>query len=103
VTKTVNVTAERTQAYGRVMKTLADMGPAKLQSSEQDRIRTAADNLIFAADLDEARDALRDMAALTEHLVSTGRWTSERTDELVEDLLACGPLEPVAEPYRAAA
>ena len=90
------MTADRTQAYGRVMKTLADLGPAKLQPSEQDRIRTAADNLIFAADLDESRAALRDMAALAEHLVSTGRWSSERTDELVDDLLACGPLEPVA-------
>jgi hypothetical protein len=92
----VNVTAERTQAYGRVMKTLADMGPAKLQRAEQDRIRTAADNLIFAADIDEAHDALRDMAALAEHLIASGRWTSERTDELVADLLACGPVEPVA-------
>jgi hypothetical protein len=90
------MTADRTQAYGRVMKTLQDMGPAKLQPSEQDRIRNAADTLIFAVDLDESRDALQDMAALAEHLVGTGRWTSERIDELVEDLLACGPLEPVA-------
>jgi hypothetical protein len=90
------MTADRTQAYGRVMKTLQDMGPAKLQPSEQDRIRNAADTLVFAADLDESREALRDMAALAEHLVGTGRWTSERTDALVEDLLACGPLEPVA-------
>jgi hypothetical protein len=96
VTKTVNMTADRTQAYGRVMKTLADMGPAKLQPSEQDRIRAAADTLVFAADLDEARDALLDMAALAEHLVSTGRWSSDRTDELVDDLLACGPVQPVA-------
>jgi hypothetical protein len=96
VTKTVNMTADRTQAYGRVMKTLADMGPAKLQPAEQDRIRAAADNLIFAADVDATRDALRDMAALAELLISSGRWTSERVDELVEDLLACGPVEPVA-------
>jgi hypothetical protein len=95
VTKTVNMTADRTQAYGRVMKTLADMGPAKLQPAEQDRIRAAADNLIFAADVDATRDALRDMAALAELLISSGRWTSERVDELVEDLLACGPVEPV--------
>jgi len=87
------MTAERTQAYGRVMKTLQDMGPAKLQPSEQERIRDAADTLIFAADIDEARGALRDLAQLAEHLVGTGRWTEERTDELVEDLLACGPVE----------
>jgi hypothetical protein len=89
------MTADRTQAYGRVMKTLQDIGPAKLQPSEQDRIRAAADELIFAADIDETREALRDLAALAEHLVASGRWTDERTDELVEDLLACGPVEPV--------
>jgi hypothetical protein len=90
------MTADRTQAYGRVMKTLADMGPSKLQPSEQDRIRAAADTLVFAADLDESREALQDMAALAEHLISTGRWSSERTDELVDDLLSCGPVQPVA-------
>ncbi|HEY7076427.1 MAG TPA: hypothetical protein VH418_13705 [Solirubrobacteraceae bacterium] len=90
------MTAERTQAYGRVMKTLQDMGPAKLQATEQDRIREAADTLIFAADIDDARAALRDIAALAEHLVGTGRWTDERMDELVEDLLSCGPVEPIA-------
>jgi hypothetical protein len=86
---------ERTQAYGRVIKTLEDLGPAKLQPAEQDRIREAADTLIFAADLDEARAALADIDALAEHLVATGRWTDERAEQLVRDLLACGPLTPV--------
>ena len=95
MTKTVNVTAQRTQAYGRVMKTLADMGPAKLQTAEQDRIRAAADNLIFAADIDDARDTLADIEALGEHLVSSDRWTAERAEQLVDDLLACGPVAPV--------
>jgi hypothetical protein len=90
------MTTERTQAYGRVIKTLEDLGPAKLQPAEQDRIREAADTLIFAADLDEARAALEDVDALAEHLVESGRWTSERADRLVQDLLACGPVTPVA-------
>jgi len=90
------MTAERTQAYSRVVKTLEDIGPAKLQPAEQDRIRDAADTLIFAADLDEARPALADIDALAEHLVASGRWTEERADQLVEDLLACGPMTPVA-------
>jgi hypothetical protein len=89
------MTSDRTQAYGRVIKTLEDLGPAKLQPVEQDRIREAADNLIFAADLDEARDALADVEALTEHLVATGRWTAERAEQLADDLLACGPVTPV--------
>jgi hypothetical protein len=90
------MTSERTQAYGRVIKTLEDLGPSKLQPAEQDRIRDAADNLIFAADLDEARTALMDVEALAEHLVASGRWTSERADQLASDLVACGPVTPVA-------
>jgi hypothetical protein len=90
------MTSDRTQAYGRVMKTLEDLGPSKLLPGEQDRIREAADNLIFAAGLDEARDALADVEALAEHLVASGRWTAERADQLVADLVACGPVTPVA-------
>ncbi|MEA2312176.1 MAG: hypothetical protein QOE28_2144, partial [Solirubrobacteraceae bacterium] len=52
--------SERTQAYGRIVKTLDELGPAKLQPGEQERIRDAADTLVFAADLDEARAALED-------------------------------------------
>ena len=90
------MTSDRTQAYGRVVKTLEDIGPAKLQPSEQDRIRDAADNLIFAANLDDARATLEDVEALVEHLVASGRWTTERAEQLAADLLACGPVTPVA-------
>ena len=90
------MTSDRTQAYGRIVKTLEDLGPAKLQPAEQDRIREAADNLIFAADLEEARSTLTDVEALVEHLVASGRWTTERADQLAADLLACGPVTPVA-------
>ena len=90
------MTNERTQSYGRVVKTLEDLGPSKLQADEQERIREAADTLIFAVDLDEARTALEDVDALAEHLVATGRWSDERADQLVQDLLACGPVAPVA-------
>jgi hypothetical protein len=90
------MTAERTQAYGRVLRTLEDLGPAKLQESEQQRIRDAADTLIFAATMDEARGALADIDALAEHLAATGRWSHERAAELAQDILGCGPLTPVA-------
>src|SRR5215470_10578451 len=60
------MTNERTQAYGRVVQTLDELGPTKLQPSEQARIREAADVLIFAVDLEEASNALRDMGALAE-------------------------------------
>ncbi len=90
------MTSERTQAYGRVLRTLEDVGPTKLHESEQERIRDAADTLIFATTLEEAREALEDVDALAEHLVATDRWSEERAAELARDVLACGPLAPVA-------
>jgi hypothetical protein len=85
------MTNERTQAYGRVVQTLAELGPTKLLPGEQARIRDAADTLIFSASLEEARDSLRDMGSLAEHLLNSGRWLEERVDTLIADILACGP------------
>ncbi len=87
--------SERTQSYGRIIKTLDDLGPAKLQAAEQERIREDADTLLFAADLDEARPALDDVEALAEYLVATGRWTDESAARLKGDLIGCGPVTPV--------
>lgn len=90
---------ERTQAYRRVMRTLDELGPSKLQPDEQDRIRHAADNLIFASDLrvdDSAREALADTDALCATLVSSGRWEAVTAERLERDLRACGPSEDVA-------
>jgi hypothetical protein len=85
------MTNERTQAYGRVVQTLDELGATKLLPAEQARIREAADTLIFATELDETREALRDIGALAEHLLASGRWLEERLDALVVNLLACGP------------
>jgi hypothetical protein len=85
------MTSERTQAYGRVVQTLDELGPTKLQPAEQSRIRDAADTLIFASELAEAREALLDMGELAELLVTSGRWLEERVDRLIDDLLGCGP------------
>jgi hypothetical protein len=90
------MTSDRTQAYARVVKLLEDIGPAKLLPAEQERIREAADTLIFATGVDDARTALDDVDALVDHLVSSGRWTPERAEQLAVDLLACGPVTPVA-------
>ena len=90
------MTSERTQAYGRVVKTLDDLGPTKLQPAEQERIREAADTLIFAATAEEIGPALDDVRALAQHLVATGRWTDERVEQLLDDIEACGPMSPVA-------
>jgi hypothetical protein len=91
----MHMNTERTQAYGRVVKTLDEIGPTKLQPAEQARVREAADTLIFAADLDEARAAMADVDSLAEHLVASDRWSEERARQLVDDLLACGPVTAV--------
>jgi hypothetical protein len=88
------MTAQRARAYARVTKTLSDLGPAKLLASEQALTRMAADTLLFCDDLagdPAARAACAAMDALRDHLVTSGRWTAERADELVDDLWACGP------------
>jgi hypothetical protein len=93
------MTSERSQAYGRVMRTLDDMGPAKLHESEAAEIRAAADTLFFAEDLGvdaDARDAVARMTKLARDLVDSGRWLDESARPLLADVLGCGPLQPVA-------
>jgi hypothetical protein len=93
------MTSERSQAYGRVIRILEDLGPAKLLDSERERIRASADTLFFAEDLGtdaEARDAVSDITALARHLVESDRWLDESARKLLQDVLACGPLQPVA-------
>jgi hypothetical protein len=90
---------ERTNAYRRVLQTITDLGPSKLQSGEQDRIRYAADNLIFCSDLTEdaaAREALSDTRHLLDMLVESGRWEQVTADRLADDLLSCGPMPELA-------
>jgi hypothetical protein len=82
--------SERSQAYGRVMKALADLGPAKLHADEQELIREAADTLLFTEDAD-AQDALDRVDELASRLVYSGRLLEETADRLVSDLEDCGP------------
>jgi hypothetical protein len=90
------MTSERTHAYGRVVKTLDDLGPTKLQPGELERVRDAADTLIFASHPEEVQPALDDVQELAEHLVAVDRWTEERAEALLRDIEACGPVAPVA-------
>jgi hypothetical protein len=90
---------ERTKAYRRVMHALDELGPSKLLDSEQDRIRHAADNLIFSSDLSEdgaAQEALRDTDELCASLVQSGRWESVTAERLGRDVRGCGPSEDMA-------
>jgi hypothetical protein len=86
--------AERTQAYGRVMHTLDELGPTKLQSNEQERIRQDADTLLFSTELSsdpEAQAALQDVFHLCRDLVESGRWEEATAQRLASDLRDCGP------------
>lgn len=91
---------ERTNAYRRVLNTIAELGPTKLQDDEQDRIRYAADSLIFCADLgadDAAREALLETQLMLDALVENGRWERATADRLATDLRDCGPAPEPAE------
>jgi len=89
--------SERSEAYGRVMRTLAELGPTKLLADEQERLREAADTLLFCEDpQDEAAvAALGDVRAIVQNLTESGRWTEERAAQLADDVAACGPLAAV--------
>lgn len=79
------------------MQTLAELGPTKLHEDEVDRLRDAADTLLFTEDMadDAAKTAVRDARGIIDNLVASGRWTEERAGRLADDLAACGPLAPV--------
>jgi hypothetical protein len=77
------------------MKTLDELGPSKLQAAEQDRIRHAADNLVFCSDIARdvaAQEALEDIERLCRALTESGRWESATAQRLAGDVQGCGPL-----------
>jgi hypothetical protein len=84
--------AERAQAYGRVMRTLEEMGPTKLLVTERNLIREAADALLFGGE--EASDGIQivalEVAQLMSQLEESGRWTRESAAALHADIRACG-------------
>jgi hypothetical protein len=90
------MTPTRARAYGRVMRALDDLDPATLHPGEVDQIRTAADTLLFCADLEDeaARVALIEVDSLARNLLTSERLTSRRAHHLLNDVRACGPLKP---------
>ena len=91
------MTSERALAYGRVVDIVNELGGSKLLPREQELVREAADALLFSEDLTAdgaARDALAAVRGLAEHLVETDRWLAATADQLVADVVACGPLLP---------
>ena len=78
----------RSEAYGRVIKTLTATGAVELSADEQQTIRTAADALLFEGD---GYDELAAVEDLVQQLVDAGRWSPERGRQLVDDVASCGP------------
>jgi hypothetical protein len=79
------------------MQTVNELGPSKLLCDEQDRIRHAADSLIFSqvlADDHAAQDALSDVDRLCRVLVDSGRWEQAAAMRLAHDVSGCGPPPP---------
>jgi len=88
------VTSERAQAYRRVTQLLDELGPSKLLAGEQQRIRHAADTLVFCQDVGAdypAREALKDIERLCRTLVESGRWETVTAMRLADDVSHCGP------------
>ena len=88
------MTPERANAYRQVMHTLQEVGPSKLLAGEQERIRYAADNLIFGGDplADVAvQEALADIERLCRALVDSGRWEPNAALSLADCVARCGP------------
>jgi hypothetical protein len=96
---------ERTQAYKRVMRTLSELGPSKLLADEQERVRDAADTLIFSSGLSDeqaADDALANADELCRDLVASGRWERVTAARLAQDLRGCGARAEAEAALRAA-
>jgi hypothetical protein len=95
--------AARAQAYGRITRTIDEIGPVKLLPPESELIREIADTLLFCGDQygEEASIAAVEAEALAGHLEESGRWTPGRARELHADLLACGPSTPSELPHAA--
>ena len=80
-----------------MIQALNELGPSKLVSGEQERIRHAVDNLIFSRDLLQdapAREALKDVERLCSALVESGRWEQATATRLAGDISQCGPPPP---------
>lgn len=77
------------------MRILESPDGESLRADEMEKIREATDSLLFCEDLDAdpaARDAADEIADLAVDLVESGRWSEDSAEELVSEVLACGPV-----------
>ena len=83
------MTSDRSQAYGRVMRRLADVSGVKFHDAEAVIIRDAADALLF--DEPSAGESILLVERLMGDLVESDRWTAESAQALIDDVSGCGP------------
>ena len=89
------MTSRRAEAYGRVVRILSGPDADELRGEELARIREATDELFFCEDIEKdpaARDAADEIADLAVELVESGRWDEDTAEQLVSEVLACGPV-----------
>ena len=94
-----DMTSNRSDAYGRVMRALGDLGASKFHEHEQALIREAADTMFFCERLetdDSALDAMAAVRTLADSLVAGERLLPETMSRLVADVEGCGPEQVIA-------
>lgn len=82
---------QRARAYGRVIERIRDCQQSRLLEAEQQRIREAADTLLFCEG-EPSSTEVGDIGALVQSLVDSARWSQATAEALVCDLVACGPV-----------
>jgi redox-sensing transcriptional repressor len=93
------LTLNRLSFYLRCLRHLQEGGVSRVSSQEMaQRYHLSATQI--RKDLAQfgefgIRGVGYDVDALAEHLVASDRWSEERAKQLVDDLLACGPVTPV--------
>jgi hypothetical protein len=88
------MTSNRSDAYGRVVRTLDDLSASKFHDDEQRILREAADTMFFCERLendDAALDAMAAVYELADWLIAADRVTPTTAARLVADIEACGP------------
>jgi hypothetical protein len=87
------MTRDRAFAYSNLMWLLDTAALGELRASEAERVREAADALVFARNLygAPAQLALLDVEDLADALVQDERWPDATASLLVECVADCGP------------
>jgi hypothetical protein len=78
-----------------VVRILSGPDAEALRADELAGIREATDALFFCEDIEKdpaARDAADEIADLAVELVESGRWDEDTAEQLVSEVLACGPV-----------